>query len=256
MIKFIKNILFTGFLIAISALSVKADHMQYLFQQGNEFYQQKKYEEAIKRYQEILENGYENWQLYYNLGNAYFKTEQFGRAILNYERALKLNPRHEDLQFNLELANLRVVDNIVVPEEFVLFKIIEVIKNFYGIETLTWLAIAFYLGFISLIILRLLVRNLRLQKILKPLLITVTTVWILVSAVFLIRIHEEKTVHHGILLEPKVIVSGGPSPDGTELFPLHEGVKFKIEEMSGDWAKIRLADGKVGWIERNTFEII
>ena len=41
-----------------------------------------------------------------------------------------------------------------------------------------------------------------------------------------------------------------------ELFSLHEGVKFKVEEIRGEWAKIRLEDGKVGWVKKDAFEII
>ena len=54
----------------------------------------------------------------------------------------------------------------------------------------------------------------------------------------------------------KAEVLGEPSENGTELFSLHEGAKFKIEEYSGEWAKIRLADGNVGWLKKNIFVII
>ncbi len=256
MIKSIKIIFFISCIIASIILPAKADHIQHLFEQGNQFYQQNQYQKAIETYQEILNNGYENWQLYYNLGNAYFKSDQIGRAVINYERALKLNPKHEDICFNLQLANLRVVDNIVVPNRFFLVAVFDNIKNFLGIAALTWLTIIFFLSFMVLIIIRLLVRDFRLQRVLKPVLIIVATIWIVVSIIFLIRIHEESTVQHGIILAPRVVVLGAPSQNSTELFSLHEGVKFKIEEYSGDWAKIRLTDGKVGWVEKDVFDVI
>ena len=33
-------------------------------------------------------------------------------------------------------------------------------------------------------------------------------------------------------------------------------VKFKVEDLSNDWAKIRLSDGKIGWVKQNVYEII
>ena len=60
-----------------------ADHNVHLFKKGNEFYELGQYQEAIKNFEEIIDNGYESWELYYNLGNAYFKNKQLGKAILN-----------------------------------------------------------------------------------------------------------------------------------------------------------------------------
>jgi len=32
------------------------------------------------------------------------------------------------------------------------------------------------------------------------------------------------------------------------LFVIHEGLKVRLEDTLDDWVKIRLADGKIGWI--------
>ena len=237
---------------------VKADHNQHLYETANKLFEDKNYAEAIQKYQEIIENGYVSWQVYYNLGNAYYKTGQFGRSILNYERALKLNPKNEDLIFNLELVNLTVVDKVVKPPKFFLDKIVHFLKSIHiwSVETLAWLVLSFYLVLTLFIILKIFIRKLRVQRLLNIVLVPTVIVLVVISSLFVLRIHSESSTRYAILLEKKVDVLGSPDEQGTELFSLHEGIKIKVEDFSNDWAKIRLLDGKIGWLKKNVFEII
>jgi len=254
--KIFKFLLLFLIIILIQIKSVLADHNQYLFDEANKLYQQEKYQEAIYNYLEIIKNGYESWQLYYNLGNAYYKTRQFGRAILNYERALKHNPKNEDILFNLQIANMSVVDKITIPPQFFISKWLSELKSLWGIQTFTFMAIVLYLLTTLLIVVKIFTRKSRPQRLLTVLLIPILTLFLIVTTILVVRINENKTLHYAIVLDNKVDVLSSPEQQGTELFSLHEGVKFKVEEIRDEWAKIRLADGKVGWVRKNVFEII
>ncbi len=245
-------------LIAIQFVPVLsfADHNQYLFDQANKLYQQENYEQAIEKYLEIQNSGYESWQLYYNLGNSYYKTRQFGRAILNFERALKLNPKNEDIQFNLELANLSVIDKIISPPQFITTKLFSDLKRLWGMQTLTFLAIGFYLILALMIILKIISRRGNVQRILNIFLVPVVILFLFIASIFVIRVNDSQTSRYAIVLADKIDVLSSPGAQATELFSLHEGLKFKVEEIRDDWAKIRLADGKVGWVRKDVFEII
>jgi len=91
---------------------LNAQDLETLMTTGNDFFQNKEYEEAIKSYESILQQGYLSADLYYNLGNSYFRIGAIGNAILFYERALKISPSHEDAAYNLTIANARIVDKI------------------------------------------------------------------------------------------------------------------------------------------------
>lgn len=240
----------------LAPIASYADHNQYLFDQANQLYQQENYTQAIEKYLEIYNNGYESWQLYYNLGNSYYKTRQFGRAILNYERALKLNPKNEDIQLNLDLANLTVVDKIIVPPQFITTRLFSDLKEFWGMQTLTLIAIGMYLILMLMIIVKIISHSRTAQRILNIVLVPAVIIFLVIAAILVIRIHENNASRHAIVLADKIDVLSSPGEQATELFSLHEGLKFKVEEIRDDWAKIRLADGKVGWVRKNLFEII
>jgi len=230
-----------------------ADHNQYLFAEANKLYQQEKYPEAIAKYLEIVNNHFESWQLYFNLGNAYYRTGQYGKAILCYERAFKKNPKNEDIIFNLRLVNTRVVDNIKSPP---ISKIFEDIRNFLSMTAVVWLMIGTYLFLTISIMLRILINKINIQRVLKLIFIPLLVVFALSLSLFVFKYKAESSIQYAIVMKDKVDVLGEPSESGTELFSLHEGAKFRIEEFSGEWAKIRLADGNVGWLKKDVFEII
>ncbi len=52
--------------------------------QGNDHYQEGRFQEALSAFESILESGFESPDLYYNLGNAYFKMGDLGGSILNF----------------------------------------------------------------------------------------------------------------------------------------------------------------------------
>ena len=58
-----------------------------------------------------------------------------------------------------------------------------------------------------------------------------------------------------IVMTPVVSVKSSPS-SGKDLFIIHEGTKVKIIDKVGSWQNISLADGRQGWIELSSIEII
>ena len=77
---------------------VLSQNIDELFEDGNRFYNQNSYKEAVKNYEMILNYGYFSEDLFLNLGNAYFQESNFGQARWSYEMGLKLNPMNTDLQ--------------------------------------------------------------------------------------------------------------------------------------------------------------
>ena len=60
-----------------------------------------------------------------------------------------------------------------------------------------------------------------------------------------------------IIMAPAATVKSTPAKQGTDLFILHEGTKVDITDGSmNQWKRIRIADGKEGWVETSQIELI
>ena len=107
------------YLLAID-IHAQATSPESLIEAGNQAYSSADYATAISQYENVLGSGYESAGLYFNLGNAYFKENNIPAAILNYEKAGKLDPTDENIRFNLDLANSRIIDKMEPLPEFFL----------------------------------------------------------------------------------------------------------------------------------------
>lgn len=85
------------------------------FDAANKLYEQGKFVEAARGYQQLLDAGHRSPALYFNLGNAWFKAGQTGYAIAAYRQIERLSPRDPNVQFNLNFARKQVASGDPKP---------------------------------------------------------------------------------------------------------------------------------------------
>jgi SH3-like domain-containing protein len=73
-------------------------------------------------------------------------------------------------------------------------------------------------------------------------------------SILVIKVKREATLKSGVIVEQVVTVKFSPDPQSTDAFMIHEGLKVNLEDQLDDWIKIRLADGKVGWVLEENIE--
>ena len=78
-------------------------------------------QKPLSFYQQFLSGGIESAQAYYNMGNCYYRLNEMGKAILYYEKAEKLTPGDPDIQFNLQLANQKIIDKVTSDEPIFIY---------------------------------------------------------------------------------------------------------------------------------------
>ena len=66
-----------------------------------------------------------------------------------------------------------------------------------------------------------------------------------------VKMNKEFNVKDGIIVEVSVTVKSSPDNSSKDEFIIHEGLKVRLEDKVDDWVKIRLDDGKIGWIYEN-----
>jgi tetratricopeptide (TPR) repeat protein len=227
-----------------------------LLQKGNSFYQNKDYENSINEYEKLVNDGYEGASLYYNLGNAYYRTNRLGYAILYYEKALKISPNDEDIQHNLALANSKTIDRIETLPKFFVFQWWEGLLAFFNLSGWTYTAFFFYLLLIICAFFYFFHRNRKVQKISFYSGLAASLLMIFSAALLIIKLNRELSVKNAVIIEPEASVKVQPDSESPDAFIIHEGLKVRLEDNVQNWAKIRLLDGKVGWIEKENLKLI
>jgi tetratricopeptide (TPR) repeat protein len=241
------------FIIVALRINITAQTPDELMLKANKYYQNNQFEQAIDSYKEILFRGYESGPLYYNLGNSYFKTNKLGYAIYCYEKGLKLTPNDDDLLYNLKISNSRTVDKITELPKLFIISWWDGIVTSLSISSWSVLTLIIFWIFLLSIAGYIFIRKIQIQRA-AFFAGSFSLASLIIVAMFLFaRIGRESSSNFGILQTQ--IYTAKVTPDGksNDAFIIHEGIKFVIEDNVNDWAKIRLVDGKVGWIQKDVF---
>ena len=211
-------------------------------------YEKRNYQQAIKDYEELLQNGV-SYEVYYNLGNAYYRLDNIPRAILSYERALRLSPNDEDVRVNLKMAQSKTIDKIIPEPKIFLYEWYKGFVNMMNIEGWAYTAIICIIFTIILVLLYLFAENSRLRLlgfwggILALLFFIFSNIFAFQQLDYL----HDKT--DAIVISSSVIVKDSPYKGAKDKFVLHEGTKVEILDTANSWVNVHIADGRNGWIE-------
>ncbi len=228
-----------------------------LWDAANTAYINENYTQAIEGYEMILSRSEHSAKLYYNLANALFKDGDLGAAILNYNRALRLSPGDDDIRYNLHtIVEAKTKDKIeAIPQFFALVWLSSLRDMISGAA---WVAISLLALVVALLalLLYLLSSTLNLRKAgfytsAAAILIFICTTWAAYSARERVLSEDE-----AIVMVSSTAVKSSPDGSATELFILHEGTKLTITEHLDEWVEVVIADGKKGWLESKTIEVI
>tara|TARA_B100001250_G_scaffold24992_2_gene20729 strand:- start:8404 stop:9135 length:732 start_codon:yes stop_codon:yes gene_type:complete len=240
----------TATLIILSIfLSLKSFGDETLFIQANTEYANENYSTAISLYDSILSMNLESSELFYNLGNCYYKTKDWANTIWHYEKSLQLNPRNNNATHNLELARLRIIDQIEpIPKLFYKRWWEETTQLF---TTKIWQILAIMYIWLILIF-QLTKKFFKLKN--KYFRIFLNAIGIIIICITYTNIQQNK--NEAIIFSSSVIVNSAPSEKSTNLFSLHSGTKVELTEQIGDWLNIRILNGNTGWIKTSHCKII
>ena len=242
-------------LFIISISSVRAD-VNSIMQKGNEFYKSNQYQLAIDEYNKLIKQGFEGESVYYNLGNAHYRLGKVGYAILYYEKALILSPSDEDIKHNLTLAKLNVKDKVDTLPPFFIFNIWEGLLAAFSVSEWTIIVYIVFILFLISVIAYFFSKTATQQRISFFTGGGVSVLFLLSIILLSVKMNKEFNIKNGIIVESSVTIKSSPDNTSRDEFVVHEGLKVRIEDKVDDWVKIRLDDGKIGWIlEQNLGQI-
>lgn len=245
-----------GLLLVLASALMPGSAQAITKENADSAYARQQYQQAISDYEELLKSGV-SAELYYNLGNAYYRAGNITKAVLNYERASLLSPGDADIRFNLQLARSKTIDKITPESEMFFVTWYQALVNIQSVDgwakTALWsLALA-----IVLVLIYLFASRMALRKVGFFGSIVLSVLFLLANLFAYQQCQALKNRNGAIVMSASVPVKSTPANNGTDLFVLHEGTKVMITDgsMMG-WKKIRLSDGRDGWIETSSIEVI
>ena len=241
-------------IILLFAALVYGQEPETLFKQGVEQYRQGNWEGAAKSWETVRGQGEVSGALYYNLGNAYHRMGQIGRSILFFERAKRLTPRDRDVQSNLDLAKMATVDRIEPPVRLVIWDWVDDVRDFFSLNELARNVLAVGM---MLIVLYVVWRfgPLRFRPTAQKVFTACAVLYILGVSWYFWRSHLDSRPE-AVVIETKVDVYSAPDSAATQVFTLHEGTKVSMLDHLTGWTRVRLPDGRQGWMPTETMEQI
>lgn len=222
-----------------------------LNKKANELYKKAQYQEAIKLYNKILDDGYQAEEVYFNLGNAYFKVGDIPSALLYYEKARRLAPGDDDINFNIYFANSKTADKVEPEPEFFVTRWWHSIVLYFSIHTLSVLSVLCLIAGFGLLVLYLFTHIVSVKKLsfyIGILLLFSGSLFIFISNR---QVHYFNDHHQAIIFSGSVNVRSGPEDKAAALFILHDGTKVNILDNSNGWIKVQIANGSEGWIQQS-----
>ncbi|MDR3366850.1 MAG: tetratricopeptide repeat protein [Prevotellaceae bacterium] len=226
------------------------------WQKANALYAEGKYAEASEAYLQLEKSGKVSSALFYNAGNAFYKQGEVAKAILYYERALRLAPDDEDVRYNLELANLQIVDKIEPIPQFFVVTWIQSFCNIFDVDTWGVVGVALFAATLMLALIVLFGRTPRRKKVAFATAVACLSMSIVATFVAMREKRHLNSHLEAIVYAPVTSVKASPDAGGVDLFVLHEGTKVERLETIGSWEKIKTADGNQGWLPTTAIENI
>jgi tetratricopeptide (TPR) repeat protein len=227
-----------------------------LFATGNNLYKEGKFEEAIETYRKIESQEIMSSELYFNLGNCYYKLNKVGATIFNYEKALQINPLNQDAANNLVFAKRLTIDRIEELPKSIFQKFNE--NYLQKLSYNQWALITVSFSFLTAILFLLFYFSYDSSR--KRFFFVTSLFSFLFFLITVFTTYNQfnfsKNEVYAIVFKEKTEVKNGPTLSSEEIFTLHEGTKVKVLDAVDNWKKIKLVDGKIGWIIADEIKLL
>ncbi|WP_340156846.1 tetratricopeptide repeat protein [uncultured Maribacter sp.] len=227
-----------------------------LFEQATDAYNAGDYEKAVSFYNNILDNGKHSSALYYNLGNAYYKQNKIAESIYFYEKALLLSPNDQEIKTNLSYAQNMTIDAIDTMPETGLARLYKNVTGKLTFDQWAYLGVTFMILFVLLYIL-FYYSNYSTRKRFTFIGSLLALFFCIISVLFAyVQRADFDKDQPAIVFAEESPVKAEPNTTSAEVFVIHAGTKVNVLDQLEDWKKIKLTDGKTGWLPQDDIRLL
>lgn len=233
-------------LLLLGSTSVLHAEENIMFNKANQLYRNKMFDSAANLYQQMIADGYSHPDLYYNAGNAFYKTHQIGMAIWCYRKAQQIHSTR-NIEDNLALAQKRIKEPVQPMKDIFFMRWWKSAYGLFSVNQWAMFSLVFFLVGMLILSLRKLNVSLKLPVLFSRVLLLMAAV----SVLFTLVAFNQTTRHfHGILVGKSILFQ--EKADGTTS-TLSEGIEVECIEPGKDQLKVKLPDGRVGFVDAKVF---
>lgn len=236
------------------AVVAQLDNAARLLDQGNLHFRDGNFDEARTSYEEALSLGFESGAVYYNLGNAYFRLDRLGKAMLNYQRAARFLRDDPALTHNMDLVRSRARDQLSVLPRPIWAKWWNGMVDRIGVRALFWSGVFAWLAGVGLAGRRLLTGTW--SAVGRRLSAFLVAIGLLAGSGAVATSVARSDNVSAVVTSARADVLEEPSNSSRTAVVIHEALVLDVLELEGHWVHVRLPNGVVGFVERETIETI
>ncbi len=227
-----------------------------LFARASALYASGRHAEAVDVYHDLIERGHGTVEVYANLGNAQFKNGRLAQSILAYRRALRLAPDDEDLMHNLHVAEARLRDRVEPMPLLFVAEWWNARKEGNTTSTLFWWTVLPLWLLAAAVFVFFGIASIALRRVALAFGAAMLVLWLSSIALYLDRVEDDRGRRGAVVMAAEVQVRSTADASGVDTFIVHEGLTVEVLEEQGTLSRIRLADGKDGWVPSDAIERI
>jgi tetratricopeptide (TPR) repeat protein len=222
----------------------------------NQLVENKNFSEAIDSYHQWIALGFKSKWIFYNLGLLYEKIGEVGNAMYYLKKAEKVAPDDVLIKNRIILLQENIKDRFMIPIENNRF--IDVFLKPWDYwclkEAGLFLMISFWLFTLYFLFFKVFSSSKSLTFY-KPVLF-IQVGFILFLLIQGIRIIEFSNKSEAIILGDIVEIHEGADRLSPKIQTVHAGLPVLFEDKIGNWIKVRLYNGQVGWLKKNQLSAI
>ncbi len=251
-----KTICILGFILASISLFANNNTPVQQFKEADKLYSENKFEEAAIKYQQIISEGFTSSELFFNTANTYYRLNEIGKAIYYYEKAKMLNPNDDDVNYNLELAKLRVKN--LPPDVPKIFPVRIFIQTTFMKSYQFWgfLSLSLFVVFLLILFFYFTAKHSKTKKWYFILAFGLLFFSIIVFSLMQYQLYQLNAHNKAVIIRNEITAKSSPDDTAADLFKVYEGYTVKIENENGNWCEVKLSDGKKAWLKKEDLMIL
>ena len=217
------------------------------FQAAENAYVSGLYQNAIDLYQQLIEEPFNQPELYFNLGNAAYKKGDLALAIKSYRRAQYLAPTDPDIRANLQYA--LEAAGAPTPE------VSRLTALFFSLSEHQWIQFTIVL-YALLIITLFVILMINRPRVILNRIAGLLTFFLAISITALIQYQKRNSNPEYVIIESKANAKLAPLENSKTAFNLPAGALITvIRKHQSEWVQVRI-NHQTGWIKVSQIEPI